>query len=177
MGLHPHTGLTPPCSRPSLRLPDWEEEEEEKERERPSLLSPPPGPGRTHLAATLPPPLSCVSPPLFPHLAHAEKKQRPPENAAGLGHNGSRMGRCRRTTGPLLPRRAPKSAFPGKKAELRTAFQCVFSQKNKYKGIFFFLFKAQLFEPREVCALPDLIHDVLDCKQSRLGPILKGRRF
>lgn len=88
--------------------------------------------GQTHLAASVPP----NSPSLSSHLAQA-KKRRPPENAAGLAHNGSRMGRCRRTTGPLLPRRNPKSAFPGKKAELSRTFQCVFSQINKYKGISF----------------------------------------
>lgn len=60
---------------------------------------------------------------------------------------------------------------------MRTAFQCVFSQKNKYKGIFFSLFKARLFEPRDVSAFPFLIHDVLYCKQSRLGPNLKRSRL
>lgn len=140
-GLHPHTGLTPPCSRPSLRLPDWEEEKE-KEGERPSLLSPPPGARPDPPGSHAPPTLVVCVPPLSPHLAHAIKKQRPPENAAGLAHSGSRMGHRRRTTGPLLPRRVPKSAFPGKKAEPRTAFQCVFSQKNKYKGDFLFFFSS-----------------------------------
>lgn len=103
--------------------------------------------GPQHLAATpaargrtkraFPSPGSRL-PPLSPHLAHAEQTATP-GNAAGLAHNGSRMGHRRRTTGPLLPRRDPKSAFPGKKAELSRAFQCVFSQKNKYKGIMFFL--------------------------------------
>lgn len=103
--------------------------------------------GPRHLAATpaargqtkraFPSPGSRL-PPLSPHLEHA-KQTATPENAAGFAHNGSRMGHRRRTTGPLLPRRDPKSAFPGKKAELHRAFQCVFSQKNKYKRIIFFL--------------------------------------
>lgn len=96
-----------------------------------------------------PPPLS----PPCPHTSHTPKKRRSPENAAGLAHNGSRMGPCRRTTGPLLPRRDPKPAFLGKKAELRTAFQCVFSQKNKYKGIFFFSSRhSPLNQERSVCS-------------------------
>lgn len=76
--------------------------------------------------------------PLVPTPRTRRKSGVPQKKTVGFVHNDSRMGRCRRTTGPLLPRRDPKSAFPGKKAELRTAFQCVFSQKNKYKGIFFF---------------------------------------
>lgn len=68
-----------------------------------------------------------------PQASHMSKKCRSPENGVGLAHNASHMGRSRRTTGPLLPRRDPKPAFPGRKAGMRTAFQCVLGKKNKYK--------------------------------------------
>lgn len=45
------------------------------------------------------------------------------------------------------------------------------------KVLWFFFFRVELFEPREVCALLYLMHDVLFCKQSRLGPILNASDF
>lgn len=36
-----------------------------------------------------------------PQASHMPKKWRSPENAVGLEHNSSHMGRCRRTSGPL----------------------------------------------------------------------------
>lgn len=79
------------------------------------------------------PPSSHVAP--CPGLVHKALympgKWRSPENAVDIVHNSSHTGRCRRTTGPLLLRRDPRPAFPGRKAGMRTAFQCVFGEKNK----------------------------------------------
>lgn len=111
-----------------------------------------------------------------PQTSHTPKKWRSPENAVGLVHNSSHTGRCRRTTSPLLLRRDPKPTFPGRKAGMRTAFQCVFGQKINIRGIFF-LFKAQVFESRDISALPYLVHDVSYCKQPRLGPNLNRSRL
>ena len=67
--------------------------------------------------------------------------------------------------------------FQGRKPSCAQHFNVCSVKKINIRGFFFFLFKAQLFEPREVCALPYLIRDVLYCKQSPLGPILKRSRL
>lgn len=105
---------------------------------------PPPGLGRIHPVATLP-----LVPLLSTRPYICRKKWRSPANAVDIVHNSSHTGRCRRTTSPLLSRRDPRPTFPGRKAGMRTAFQCVFGEKNKYKGNIFFLFKSRLFEPKD----------------------------
>lgn len=149
---------------PPLKLPGWEEE-----RERTRLLSPPPGPGWTHLAATIAP--------LSPHLVPAEKAASPRKKLWVLYTMILVWGAAGGQPAPCYRDGIQSPLFQGRKPSCAQHFSVCSVKKINIRGFFFFLFKAQLFEPREVCPLPYLIHDVLYCKQSRLGPILKRNRL
>lgn len=109
----------------SLKLPGWEEE-----RERTRLLSPPPGPGWTHLAATIPP--------LSPHLVPAEKAASPRKKLWVLYTMVLVWGAAGGQPAPCYRDGIQSPLFQGRKPSCAQHFSVCSVKKINIRGFFFF---------------------------------------